>query len=141
MQTVQQPLDGLPLGEQAARRFGIGRFGAERVCLGAEANLLAGAAFAVLVADAVDDDVVGDSRKPAEEAAGRLVGETADIAEGAQTGFLNHVLRIRELPRARTELEVHQDSQAATVLFKNSREGLLVAILCLFEKVERGGDR
>jgi MFS family permease len=53
----------------------------------------------------------------------------------------NDVFRIREPPGTRAELKVHQHSQAAAVLFKNSGKGFLVAIPRLFEKVECGRRR
>ena len=87
VQARQQPLHVLLLAEQAAGSFGVSGLGAERVAGRAEWNLFTGAPLARVIAQAINDGVVGDGGEPAQKAAGRLVGEPVQIAKGAQVAL------------------------------------------------------
>ena len=115
--------------------------GPSGLLVGAEGHFLAGPPLAIPVAGAVDDGVVGDGGEPAQETAGRLVGEAVDIAEGAQAGLLHQVFHVGKLARLRTQLVVNQHSQAPAVAFEGARERLLVAAFRLLQQREGGSGR
>jgi hypothetical protein len=94
-----------------------------------------------LVPRAVDDGVVGDGRKPAQEAAGRSIREVPDIAKRPQAGLLHQVFHLAELLRPRAQLVVNQHRQTPPVAFESARQRLFVAAFGLFQQREGGCGR
>jgi hypothetical protein len=126
------------LGEQAAGSAAIGGVRADGIAGRPERNFLACPPLTIPVARAVDNGMVGNRRKPAQETAGRLVREAGNIAEGTQTGFLYEVFHLAELARVRAQLVVNQHSQAPPMPFEGERERLFVAVFGLLQQSESG---